>query len=60
MNYQLLSAGFLPVSIAKENRLDYYNALEDYAVEKDLTKFSELVAELEEKQLDTYLGFIAK
>ena len=60
MNYQLLSAGFLPVSIAKENRLDYYNALEAYAVEKDLTKFSELVAELEEKQLDTYLGFIAK
>ncbi len=25
MNYQLMSYGFLPISIAKENRLDYYN-----------------------------------
>lgn len=60
MNYQLLSAGFLPVSIAKENRLEYYNALEAYAVKGDLTEFSDLVAELEEKQLDTYLGFARK
>ena len=28
MNYQLMAKGFLPVSIAKENRLEYFDALE--------------------------------
>ena len=56
MNYQLLSRGFLPVSIAKENRLDYYNALDKYAAQGYLDDFTELVAGLEEKQLDRYLA----
>ena len=56
MNYQLMSQGFLPVSVDKEERLDYYNALENYAVNGDLTAFADFVAELEEKQLDLYLG----
>lgn len=34
MNYQLMSVGFLPVSIAKENRLEYFEALEVYAVKR--------------------------
>ncbi len=55
MNYQLLLNGYLPVSVAKENRLDYYNALEQYAVNGDLTVFADLVAELEEVQLDEYM-----
>ncbi len=58
MNYQLMSAGFLPVSIAKENRLDYYNALEAYAVHGELGQFADLVAELEEEQLDAYIRLI--
>lgn len=59
MNYQLLSAGFLPISIAKENRLVYFNALEAYAVEGNLAPFAEMIAELEEQQLDRYLGMMA-
>lgn len=58
MNYQLISDGFLPVSVAKENRLDYYNALEAYAVQGELERFADLVAELEENQLDTYIKLI--
>ncbi len=56
MNYQLLSAGMLPVSIAKENRIDYYNALEAYAVNGTLDQFADLIADLEEKQLDLYIS----
>lgn len=56
MNYQLLSKGFLPIFIAKENRLDYYNALDKYAAQGDLEAFIELVAGLEEKQLNKYLA----
>ena len=58
MNYQLMGAGYLPVSIAKENRLDYYNALEEYAVNKNLDPFADFIADLEEKQLDVYIGLI--
>lgn len=56
MNYQLLASGFLPVSIAKENRLEYFEVLEAYAVEGDLNPFANMIAELEEQRLDEYLG----
>lgn len=56
MNYQLMTGGFLPVSIAKENRLEYFDALEAYAVGGDLAPFAEMVADLEETRLDEYLA----
>lgn len=56
MNYQLMSSGFLPVSIAKENRLEYFDALEAYAVRGDLAPFAEMIAVLEEARLDEYLA----
>ena len=58
MNYQLMANGFAPISIAKENRLDYFNALEVYAVEGNIAPFAEMIAELEEIQLDRYLAMI--
>lgn len=58
MNYQLMIQGFLPVSVDKEKRIDYYNALEQYAVNSDLKLFADFVAELEEKQLDEYLKML--
>ncbi|MBW4082027.1 Fic family protein [Paenibacillus sp. S150] len=58
MNCQLLANGFLPISIAKESRLDYFNALEAYAVHWDLAPFADMIASLEELQLDLYLGII--
>ncbi len=56
MNYQLMANGFAPISIAKKNRLGYFNALEAYAVEGDISSFAEMIAELEEVQLDRYLA----
>ena len=41
--------------IDKENRLEYFNALEVYAVEGNLAPFAEMVANLTEHQLDCYL-----
>ena len=58
MNYQLLSQGFLPVSIAKEDRLNYYNTLEEFATKGNLEPFADFVAELEEQRLDEYLKMI--
>lgn len=60
MNYQLMAHGFLPVSIAKESRLDYFNALEAYAIQRDLNPFADMIASLEEQQFDRYLGMIER
>ena len=46
------------MSIAKENRLDYFNALEAYAVEGNLVPFAEMVEGLADQQLDRYLGMM--
>lgn len=59
MNLQLLTEGFLPISIAKEERLAYYEALEAYAVGDELAPFAEMVAALEEARLDEYLAAFA-
>lgn len=58
MNYQLMANGFLPISISKESRLKYFNALESYAVDGDLKPFADLVADLEEQKLDFYIRAI--
>ena len=60
MNYQLMSQGFLPVSIAKETRLEYFDALEAYAVNDDLVPFADMIAGLEEQRLDEYLCIVLK
>jgi len=60
MNYQLMSYGFLPISIAKESRLDYYNTLDKYAMEGNLYHFKKMLAELEEVQLDKYISIISE
>lgn len=58
MNYQLMQGGYLPISIAKENRMNYFDCLEQYALQGDLKPFGELIAELEEARLDSYIKAI--
>ncbi len=58
MNYQLLANGFPAVSIAKENRLEYFNTLETYAVEGNLTPFADMIAGLVDQQLECYLKMV--
>lgn len=58
MNYQLMRGGFLPISIAKEDRLEYYNTLDSYASKGELEAFVQLIAKLEETQLDRYLSLV--
>lgn len=58
MNYQLMANGFPAISIAKENRLAYFNTLEAYAVDGNLSPFADMIAALLNRQLDRYLGMI--
>ena len=58
MNYQLMAHDFLPISIAKESRLEYFEALESYAVDADLIPFVDFIAALEEQRLNLYIKAI--
>lgn len=58
MNYQLMANGFLPISIAKEKRLEYFNALEEYAVNGKLEPFADMIAVLESEKLNEYLTLV--
>lgn len=58
LNYVLMSRGFLPVSVNKENRVDYYNALEAYGTKGELSPFADFISKLEEEQLDLYLKLL--
>ena len=60
MNYQLMISGFLPRSIRKEVRLQYFETLEQYASEGNLQPFSDLIADLEEKQIRVYMSLLPK
>lgn len=54
MNYQLMSQEFSVISIAKEERLVYFKALNAYAVERDLQPFAGLKAGLVDRLLEWY------
>jgi Fic family protein len=58
MNYQLLANGFLPISIQKEDRLNYFDALEEYALNGTLHPFADMIADLEEKRLNEYISIV--
>ncbi|MEG0875200.1 MAG: hypothetical protein RSH79_07840 [Clostridiales bacterium] len=48
----------MPISINNENRLAYFEALEEYAVKGNLEPFALIIAELEEEQLQEYLSIL--
>ncbi len=60
MNYQFMTAGFLPVSIAKENRLLYFEALEEYAVKGNIKPFADMISDLEAQQMNDYISILPK
>lgn len=58
MNFELLRRGYLPVIIAVEQRLQYYDALDTAHTRGDYAPFIELVANLEKSTLARYLRVI--
>jgi len=54
MNYQLVQHKF-PIIIKNDEKTNYYNVLEEYSVNNNSFPLTELIANLEEEQLDFYL-----
>jgi Fic family protein len=55
LNVELLRAGYPITIIRKDDRLDYYNTLDEACVSGDYTGITRLVAEAVQRTLDTYV-----
>jgi len=55
MNYELMQDGLPAITISDEDRNRYITALEQYSTKGDIEKFTELIGEKVEKQLDHYI-----
>ncbi len=55
LNYQLELEGFLPISITRELRDEYYHRIDEYKINKKIEPFTEFIAELEEQRINDFL-----
>ncbi len=55
LNYQLELEGFLPISITKEMREEYYKNIDEYKINKKIEPFTEFIARLEELRIKEFL-----
>jgi len=58
MNLELMTSGYNPVIIKKENRLEYYEALDKAHTTGDYTDFIKIISNLEVEALTKYLDLI--
>jgi len=58
MNYQLMHNGYMPISIQNKDKLNYYNALEEYAVNNNLESFTKIIFDLEHQKLNECISLI--
>lgn len=55
LNYQLELDGFLPVSITKGLRDEYFHTIDEFKINKDIVPFTEFLAQLEAKRIQEFL-----
>jgi len=55
LNYQLELEGFLPISITKNLREEYYKTIDEYKINRQIGPFTEFIAKLEEKRIKEFL-----
>ncbi len=58
LNFELMKNGYLPVIIKKENRLDYYIALDKSHTTNDYSDFIKMIEQLEIEMIDFYLKIV--
>lgn len=55
MNFELMKSGYPPAILLKEDRLRYYDALDEACLTKDYSQITALVADACQRSLDAYL-----
>ncbi|MDD3842118.1 MAG: Fic family protein [Candidatus Izemoplasmatales bacterium] len=56
LNYQLELDGFLPISIIKGIRNDYFKNIDEYKINKNIVPFTEFLTELEYNRITDFLS----
>lgn len=57
-NLSLMQDGYLPIIVKKENRLEYYEALDKAHTKGDYSNFINLILKLEKEVLDKYIQLL--
>jgi Fic family protein len=55
LNFQLELEGFLPVSVSRGFRNDYYANIDEYKINKNAEPFAEFLADLETRRIEAFL-----
>ncbi|MDD3128789.1 MAG: Fic family protein [Candidatus Izemoplasmatales bacterium] len=55
LNYQLELEGYLPISITKNQRDDYFKNIDEYKINKKIEPFTEFLADLEAKRIKEFI-----
>jgi len=58
MNYQLMKNGYPAILIKNTDKIEYYEALDEYAVSKNLERFKSIVYKGVGNQLDELIGLL--
>lgn len=58
LNFELMKSGYPPAVIRKEDRLTYYDALDEACVSGNYDAITHLVADATQRSLETYLGLL--
>ena len=58
LNFELMKAGFPPAVIRKEDRLAYYDALDEACASRDYSGIADLVCAAVNRALDVYLSLL--
>jgi hypothetical protein len=55
LNYQLELDGYLPVSITREQRDDYFKSIDEFKINKNIEPFTEFLAEIEAQRIKEFI-----
>jgi len=58
LNYMLISSGYLPVSIPAKDKMNYFNLLEEFKVNKTQVPFDNYLESLLNKEYDRFIELI--
>ncbi|MDD3958438.1 MAG: hypothetical protein PHO96_06080, partial [Candidatus Izemoplasmatales bacterium] len=55
LNYQLELDGYLPVSVTKGERDEYFRTIDEFKINKDIEPFTAFLAGLEQQRIQDFL-----
>lgn len=58
LNYQLMETNLPPISISNKDKKEYFSALDEYSLNNDFKKLTNIIYTLVENRLDEYINLV--